>query len=142
MKKDVTAKLAACEASLKRWQTRLKRAVSKVNELDRQRRRLQAQMDPARHELISGADQQPVNPVIDDLAIPPELRRTMEDRTRDQLAARTEAETDPVIVKVNRERLKRMDEKRRGRSMFDQHAMPLTGKAALEAIRPKRKAKA
>ena len=38
---DVTAKLAATEASLKRWQTRLKRAVTKVNELDRARRRYQ-----------------------------------------------------------------------------------------------------
>jgi hypothetical protein len=38
---DTTTKLAAIEASLKRWQTRLKRAATKVHELDRTRRRYQ-----------------------------------------------------------------------------------------------------
>lgn len=40
-KEDVTRKLAATEASLKRWQTRLKRAAKMVHDLDRKRRRYQ-----------------------------------------------------------------------------------------------------
>lgn len=40
-KKDIATKLAATEASLKRWQTRLKRAAKMVHDLDRKRRRYQ-----------------------------------------------------------------------------------------------------
>jgi hypothetical protein len=133
MKKDVTAKLAACEASLKRWQTRLKRAVSKVNELDRQRRRLQGQMGPVNlHELIGPPKKPPASDVTDisfaemtgadlrkdDTAIPAFLNRA-----------------DPLIAE-------KMTAARKKAEAAARSAMPLTGKAALEAIRPKRRAKA
>lgn len=40
-KEDVTRKLAKTEASLRRWQSRLKRAATMVHDLDRKRRRYQ-----------------------------------------------------------------------------------------------------
>jgi hypothetical protein len=40
-KQEITTKLASTEASLKRWQTRLKRAAKMVHDLDRRRRRYQ-----------------------------------------------------------------------------------------------------
>jgi len=40
-KQEITTKLATTEASLKRWQTRLKRAAKMVHDLDHRRRRYQ-----------------------------------------------------------------------------------------------------
>lgn len=154
MQKDTTAKLAACEANLKRWQTRLKRATSKVTELDRLRRRLQAKMGPVNlHELIGppmsdkdvGADQETVKPTIDvievkrqvdaaigdDASIPPFLdrRMTMADRTADDVKRRNVRLADAAKLRAER----------KSKDDADKKKMPLTGRAALEAIRPKRK---
>ena len=151
MQKDTTAKLAACEASLKRWQTRLKRATSKVTELDRLRRRLQAKMGPVNlTELIGppmsvkdvGADQETVKPTIDvtevkrqvDAAIETDIpsfldRRTMADRTADDVKQRNVRLADAAKLRAER----------KSKEVADKKKMPLTGRAALEAIRPKRK---
>jgi hypothetical protein len=77
----------------------------------------------------------------DDLTIPPMLKRTMEDRTRDQLAARTAAEPAGPVKKANMARLKRLDEKRRGRSRFSASDMPLSGRDAIKAIKDARRKK-
>jgi hypothetical protein len=137
MQKDITTKLAKCEADLKRWQTRLKRATAKVTELDRTRRRLQAKMGPVNlTDIIGpplsakdvGADQETVKPMIDvdevkrqvdaaiDTTIPPLLKRSDEPQLVDKLKAKRIAQVEA-----------------------DKHKMPLTGKAALEAVKPKRK---
>jgi len=135
MQKDVTAKLAKCETSLKRWHTRLVRASTMVAKLEKQRRRLQAQMGPVNlTDLIGpplsvkdvGADQETVKPVIDvaevtrqvdaaidatpNLDIPPFLRRT-------------QADVDALKAK------------RKSKEAAAKKAMPLTGRAALAAIK-------
>lgn len=113
---DVTAKLKACEASLKRWHSRLGRASRMVTKLERQRRRLQSQMGPVGlTDLIGKApakpEPQPVSPAPAadiDTTIPAAFRRS----------------ADVDVMKA--ERLKR--------EAADKKKMPLTGKAAMAAI--------
>jgi hypothetical protein len=52
-KSDLTTKLATTEASLKRWQTRLKRAATKVHELDKQRRRYLLSLDAVDRPVVA-----------------------------------------------------------------------------------------
>lgn len=52
-KSDLTTKLATTEASLKRWQTRLKRAATKVHELDKQRRRCLLSLDAVDRPVVA-----------------------------------------------------------------------------------------
>jgi hypothetical protein len=133
--KDTTAKLAACEASLKRWQTRLKRATTKVTELDRQRRRLQAKMGPVSlTNLIGppmsdkdvGADQETVKPLIqhDDLAhMPSNAKKDIPDFLD---------RSNPLIAE-------QMTAARKKAEAAARSAMPLTGRAAQDFIKSRRK---
>ena len=135
MQNTAPQKLAKCETTLKRWHTRLVRASTMVAKLEKQRRRLQAQMGPVNlTDLIGpplsakdvGADQETVNPVIDvaevrrqvdaaiDTTIPPQFKR---DANVDALKAQRKSKEAP-----------------------DKTKMPLTGRAALDAARPKRRA--
>lgn len=156
-KKTTTEQLNHVEASLRRWHTRLKIASNKIEKLVKRRRSLMLKLAglPAETKRLDlkeqvatlGADSllpdfvargQAAQKAVDDLVIPPMLRRTMEDRNIDQLAERTAALPEGSLKKSQQERLKRMEEKRRGRSMFAKSDMPLTGKDALKAIRGKK----
>lgn len=138
-KQDVTTKLAATEASLKRWQTRLKRAITKVNDLDRQRLRLQARMGPVNlTNLIGpplsdqevGANQETVNNPL------PDLVQAVDDRLTEIIEAKPKKErdipsfldrSDPLIAERMTAARKKAEEEAR-------HKMPLSGKAAMAAI--------
>ena len=157
-KKTTTEQLNHVEASLRRWHTRLKIASNKIEKLVKRRRSLmlklaglppetKPRLDLKEQVATLGADSllpdfvargQAAQKAVDDLVIPPMLRRTMEDRNIDQLAERTAALPEGSLKKSQQERLKRMEEKRRGRSMFAKSDMPLTGKDALKAIRGKK----
>jgi hypothetical protein len=122
---DTTAKLAACEASLKRWHTRLARASNMVTKLEKQRRRLAPAVTlaerTARHKVDGFVPGQgTVTATLpDELAIPPFLDRK-----------------DPLVAE-------RMTAARKAAEAEARKRMPLTGRAALDAIRgPRKKAKA
>ena len=73
----------------------------------------------------------------DDLTIPPDLRRTTAPgKPGPKLLS--DMINKPFIDARKKKRLEKMDEKRRGRSMFGKSDMPLTGKDALKAIRAKK----
>jgi hypothetical protein len=75
-----------------------------------------------------------------DLTIPPELKRT-EDKPKSGSPGPkllSDLINKPFIDARKKKRLEKMDEKRRGRSMFDKSDMPLTGRDALKAIRAKK----
>lgn len=139
--KDTTAKLADVEARMKRWQTRLNRSVNALNKLERQRRRLQQQIG------------RPPNPAfVMEVPLP---TRTMADRTADQKALR---QLNEAVQRMDAEPIENLDippflqreavdvdklkAQRKSKEEADKHKMPLTGRAALDAIKPKRKAKA
>jgi hypothetical protein len=109
------------DAGLARWQTRLKRAVNAIERLQKQRKRMAkaASKPPV-------AATPPVKSPVDDLAIPDFLKR----------------EPDPVAEQIRQEQAETKRAKARGRiekmkakQRGDLKKMPLTGRAALEAIR-------
>jgi len=116
------------EASLKRWRTRLNRAVTAINKLERQRKRLLAAPTKAKPPIKSvpelAAEMVGVKP--DDLSIPGFLQRKKLDPVAEQIAAE-QAETKKLKA---RGRIEKMKAKRSG----DLKKMPLSGKAALAAI--------
>jgi len=148
MQNGAQTKLAKCETSIRRWQTRLVRATNMLTKLERQRRRLQAKMGPVNlTDLIGPAketpapkekgalasiptgeviamvteaiDHPPVNADDDAFKIPPELNRA-----------------DPLIAE-------RMTAARKKAEAEARKAMPLTGKAARDYIKaPLKKRKA
>jgi hypothetical protein len=134
MSKDVNAKLIACEAALRRWHTRLIRASNMLQKLEKQRRRLM----PVRTMADRTAEQKAAGVVPgqgtivrhDDLAFMPSNQKP-DEVTRPAFLDRT----DPLIAE-------KMTAARKKAEAAARSAMPLTGRAALEAIRPKRKAKA
>jgi hypothetical protein len=119
---DVTKKLAACEASLKRWHTRLTRASNMVTKLEKQRRRLAAEpkvIKEVRSEL---------KPLVkfDDLAsLPSNVKK--EDDIPDFLNR-----SNPLIAE-------QMTAARKKAEAAARSAMPLTGRAAQDFIKSKRK---
>jgi len=119
---DNTKKLAACEASLKRWHSRLTRAVNAINGLQKQRRRLLAPRPlSVRNEPPRLAECERVM-TGEDVTIPAFLNRA-----------------DPLIAEKMTAARKKAEEAAR-------HKMPLTGRAAIDAImavpvKPKRKRK-
>jgi hypothetical protein len=124
----LTAKLDTCEASLKRNHTRLVRITNKLTKLTRERQRLMRQ--------LAAPEPKPVpKPVADVTDI------GMAELRGDDL--RTPAFLDrsnPVIAEE-------MTRARKAAEAAERSKMPLTGKAAREAImaipvRPKRKVKA
>jgi hypothetical protein len=119
-------KLADVETNLRRWHRRLTAAVNKITRLERQRRRLSVAPPPppsARAKPITATvptKLEPVTPIkADELEIPAFCNRA-----------------DPVIAE-------RMTAARKAAEADERRKMPLTGRAALAAIRapaPKRKA--
>lgn len=140
MRKDTTTQLADVEASMRRWQTRLNRAVGALNKLDRKRRRLQTQIGKP-----------PTTPFVMEV---PQPTKTLAERSAEQKAAKQEAiSTDdpnlvekvaaaldiPTFLKREAVDVEQLKAKRKSKEEADKHKMPLTGRAALEAVRPKRK---
>jgi hypothetical protein len=157
-KKTTTEQLNHVEASLRRWHTRLKIASNKIEKLVKRRRSLMLKLaglpETKRHDLKEqvatlGADSllpdfvargQAAQKVVDDLVIPPELRRVEEATKPGKPGPKLLSDmiNKPFIDARKRKRLEEMEEKRRGRSMFAKSDMPLTGKDALKAIRGKK----
>jgi hypothetical protein len=135
----VKDKLEHNAAAIKRWRTRLKRAMSMLDKLERQRKRLEAKAEaPPKPKTVTLTPAKPVVnnvtdipftelPIADDLAIPPFLQR----KKLDPVAAEIAAEQKATKLAKSRGRIDKMKAKQRG----DLKRMPLTGKAALEAIR-------
>lgn len=156
------SKLEHNAAALKRWRTRLKRAMTIIDKLEKQRRRLEAKkpieqpplaprpnlIDPPEPVSARPArtppDRTPAekpNPIsgpvpaapvalaprADDLAIPTFLQRRKLDPVAKQIAAEQEATKKAKA----RGRIDKMKAKKSGET----RKMPLTGKAALAAIR-------
>ena len=126
---NTTKKLAACEAGLKRWHTRLTRASNMVTKLERQRRRLQA---PPRTLAQRTAEQKA------DGIVPGQGRVEIDgDEVRRQLDAAIDTTIPPEFKRVDVDALKAQ---RKSKDAPDKTKMPLTGRAALDAARPKRRA--
>jgi hypothetical protein len=140
--KTQASKLEINAAALKRWQTRLKRALTMLDKLDRQKKRLEkAKLERPRGSVDLANFSETFGPAIresfedartkkkqpePDLAIPSYLRRTP-DPAVEQLK-REQEETKKAKAKG---RIEKMKAKQRG----DLAKMPLSGKAALDAIR-------
>jgi hypothetical protein len=118
-------------AALKRWRSRLTRAVRMVDKLEKQRGRIEKATLRLFTE-IEIVDQPKPAPVIAappiDTGIPSFLRR---DKTPDPVAEEIKAEQEEIKKKKARGRIEKMKAKKAG----DLKKMPLTGRAALEAIR-------
>jgi hypothetical protein len=130
-KRDVTTKLAATEASLKRWQTRLKRAATRVNDLDRLRRRYQL--------LLLNPDQ-PVAAVV-------KVKRPTFDIPAGPIPAivvenvKLGLDKPPIPDFLDRSDphiAKKLTEARKQAEAEERKKMPLTGKAALAKIKAKK----
>jgi len=144
------AKLRKCEADLKRWRTRLKRALNTVDKLERQRQRLDREelrerlmaehkpiYDDTRN-VTGGFDEKAgaapgteaapaqVPPREDDgLDIPENLKRNRQLQTL----------PDPRTKEKKAERRAVEREKREANLRGKTRKWPLTGKAAIDAIR-------
>lgn len=165
-KKTTTEQLDQVEASLRRWHTRLKIASNKIEKLAKRRRSLMLKLadlpletkrvatradrllpvEVETDDLSEGAFADFVRrgraaqKAVDDLAIPPELRRVEEATKPGKPGPKLLSDmiNKPFIDARKKKRLEEMDEKRRGRSMFGKSDMPLAGKDALKAIRGKK----
>jgi ribosomal 50S subunit-associated protein YjgA (DUF615 family) len=138
MAKRVT--LEYVEASIARWQTRLRRAVRAVEKLEKQRKRLvKAQTDLAIAPATATRPKPKPEPLAVtimrelaepapalDTAIPSFLRRAP-----DPVAAQLKA----GIAETKRLKAKGRIAKMKAKQSGETKRMPLTGKAALEAIR-------
>jgi hypothetical protein len=143
MKREIN-KLDHNAAALKRWRTRLKRAMSMVEKLEKQRKRLEAKpvrvadlerrlekietVEPAKPEPLAVTVLKPLAEPAkpDNLELPSFLKRTP-----DPVAEQIKAEQEETKRRKARGRSERKKAAQRG----DLKKMPLTGKAALEAIR-------
>jgi hypothetical protein len=139
-------KLEHNAAALKRWRTRLKRALSQVDKLEKQRRRLLAAANkvvpldailavapPMIEQVVSQFDEPLLPPTVvttpapaADLAIPSWLQRTP-----DPAAEQLKQEQAELKKAKARARIETMKAKQRG----DLKRMPLSGRDALKAIR-------
>jgi hypothetical protein len=130
----MTTKLEQNEAATKRWRTRLKRAMTMLDKLERQRKRLEKAAAgraslpayPTVHsEATLGTLPPPVEPPID-TGIPAFLQRKL-----DPVAEQIATEQQATKTAKARGRIAKMKAKQSGET----RRMPLTGKAALQAIR-------
>lgn len=118
------------DASLARWQTRLKRAVNTIERLQKQRKRL-TRPQPLAQVLGPIENVGSVAPIpkklltLDELDIPTFLQRDK------AAAAEVAAEQADIKKRKAAGRIAKMKAKQSGETK----RMPLTGKAALEAIR-------
>ena len=116
MKENHTAKLDACEAKLRRWHTRLTRASNAIAKLVKQSQRLMAKPLPLVHH--------------DDLAVmPPGAKPPATDVNTDIPPFLQRKPVDAAALTAQR-KVKEADAKKK---------MPLTGKAAIDYVKVKRK---
>jgi hypothetical protein len=142
--------LEQIEASLSRWKTRLRRAMTAIDKLEKQRKRLVSR------GLRAGAQSSPPAPrapVPVDLAIAPPLAKPVPPKpsngtekinmpTADEIPSFLRRSPDPIAeaIKAGQAETKRLKAKGRIAKMKAKQAgdlkkMPLTGNAALAAIR-------
>jgi hypothetical protein len=132
-------------AAIKRWRSRLKRAMSMLDKLEKQRKRLEAKADlavaPPLAKKVARQASVPAYPTVNsettlgalsppaeiDTSIPSFLQR----KKPDPVVAEIRAEQEATKKAKARGRIAKMKAKQRG----DLKKMPLTGKAALAAIR-------
>jgi hypothetical protein len=133
--------LKRIEEAIVRWQTRLRRAANTLGKLEKQRKRaekaaLKPPPESKRPTAMVRVTSEPVaNPnnvrlkfkSVDDLAIPTFLQR----KQLDPVAAEIKAEQEETKRKKAQGRIAKLKAKKSGATK----AMPLTGKAALDAIR-------
>lgn len=146
MKKDHTTKLAAVEASMARWQTRLTRATNALNKLAKQRRRLLAQtavsrmtakpgeLTPNQKEALAQAPKVSVETDhISDLDLPAFLDRRNPDGIRKAAREMQEAADAQLVDRLKAQRADQV--------AADKKKMPLTGRAAMDYLKvtPKKK---
>jgi hypothetical protein len=156
-----TETVAHLDASIKRWKTRLKRAVTMIDKLERKRRRIAAKVlvasviDPMvealKPEKVVVFEPEPVisdarltdaagtvlrdmaAPVADDIGIPDFLKRGIAaQKAVDAVIADQIREEQATTKKAKAQgRIAKMKAKKSG----DTRKMPLSGKAALDLIR-------
>jgi hypothetical protein len=127
---DVTTKLAATEASLKRWQTRLKRAVTKVSELDRQRRRYQLMLTlPNAPTIVVESI------VLDDQPSP---QPGLHGATAVLEATKKKLDIPAFLDRADPHIAAKMTAARKAKEAEKRKEMPLTGKAALAKIKERK----
>lgn len=140
-KKNAVAELEGVQAAIRRWQTRLTKAVNMLNKLERKRRRLEAK---AVQVLVN-------EPPIAALPQPAEIKRPatslagiIDDLGVEKIAEKLETESKLSIPdfldRSNPAVAEEMTRARRAKEAEARKQMPLTGKAALDAIKPRRKA--
>ena len=137
------------DASIARWKTRLRRAVTMIDKLEKQRKRAAVRASPPAHptvhsettlgtvppsrvitdmrEITAAPKPEPVKAAEIDTEIPAFLKRAKLDPVAEQIKAE-QAETKK---KKAAGRIAKMKAKKSGETK----KMPLTGKAALDAIR-------
>lgn len=144
---DTTAKLAAVEAKIRRWQTRATRAVNALRKLDAQRRRLQAKPKSVA-QTVAGMTAKPGELTPNQKAalaeaIPTNHYDAVEQAAAEMVGADVDTTIPPELKRdANVDALKA---ERRKREEAERHKMPLTGKAAIDYVKvtpkPKRKGK-
>ena len=139
MQKDTTAKLADVEAKMRRWHTRLTRASNMLQKLERSRRRLQLQQQVGVGRPKHGNVEKSDHPVGSKKSTQPPAISTDDPDLVEKVAAALDI---PPFLKREPVDVDKLKAQRKSKEEADKHKMPLTGRAALDAIRPKRKAKA
>jgi hypothetical protein len=144
------SKLEQNAAALKRWRTRLKRAMTAIDKLEKQRKRLEAK---AQADLAVTTGKRPAvrvsvpaHPTVDSETtlgtVPPAPAPTVEIDTSIPAFLQRKKPGDPIGEQIAAEQAETKRLKARGRiakmkakQSGETRKMPLTGKAALAAIR-------
>jgi len=132
-----TAKLAANQAATKRWHSRLVRATNELSWLAKQRQRLEASLTRPKPASAPAAKPEPVAAPLTVPVKQPEAPKVSEDDldVRRTFLARNmlpPVKDEPQLV----------DKLKAKRKPVDKKAMPLSGRAALDAIRKPARVKA
>lgn len=115
------------DKALARWNTRLKRAVNTIDKLQKRRKRLVVKVAVQARPVEAAAVPSTKPPADTDTGIPDFLKRDKSDPVADQIR---QEQADLKRAKA-KGRIAKMKAKQSGET----RKMPLTGKAALEAIR-------
>lgn len=136
MAKRNTKTIEQIDAALARWQTRLKRAVSTIERLTKQRKRAvkasaapkpEARQEPLALTVMRSLTEPAPTPPPADTGIPAFLKRSSDNAVADQIKAeQAETKKRKAAGRIAKMKAKQSGETRR---------MPLTGRAALAAIR-------
>ena len=139
------------EESIKRWKTRLKRALTAIDKLEKKKKRLASRKTKPEPlgvtyfreiaaETTAATNVEPPAPPpqapalasVDDLAIPTFLQRKRDSEMRDKIAADA-IRAEQAERKQSKARARR--ETAKAKQAGDLKRMPLTGRAALEKLR-------